>query len=67
MLPYIKSGQEVTVQSFPFYQVDDIVLCEVNGKAYLHFVKSRDRHRYQIGNAKGFINGWTSNVYGKVI
>lgn len=67
MMPYIQSGQEVTVKSFPTYEKGDIVLCTVMGRQYLHFVKAVGNGTYQIGNARGFINGWTSKVYGKVV
>ena len=37
MAPRIESGQLCTVEPV---DVDDIVLCKVNGNEYLHFVKA---------------------------
>ncbi len=57
----IESGQLVTVSpitSSP--NVDDIVLCKVNGAQYLHLVKAIQGDRFQIGNNRGRINGWIS-------
>jgi hypothetical protein len=64
----IESGQLVTV--VPLFdrepRVGDIVLCEVNGAQYLHLVKAISGDRFQIGNNRGRINGWTSrrNIFG---
>lgn len=76
MVPLIRSGELVTVEKFDnTYKAwknlkrGDIVLCKVNGKQYLHLVLSvdADMDRAQIGNNKGHVNGWTYNIYGKVI
>jgi hypothetical protein len=47
-------------------QVGDIVLCRVNGTQYLHLVKAVSGERFQIGNNRGRINGWTArrNIFG---
>lgn len=71
MTPLINSGQEVTVCRLkPGEPVDvgDIVLARVNGKVYLHKVTAIDRHRVQISNNHGHINGWTSRakVFGRM-
>ena len=51
--------------------VDDIVLCKVKGREYVHLIKnikvSGTKKLYLIGNNKGGINGWTGNIFGKVI
>lgn len=39
-------------------QVGDIVLCKVAGNEYLHLIKVIQGQRFQIGNNRGFINGW---------
>ncbi len=39
---------------------NDIVLCRVKGKEYLHLVLGVKHDEYQIGNNHGFVNGWTS-------
>lgn len=70
MIPLIKSGQEhkLTPAKWEDVNVGDIVYCKVNGKFYTHLVKAKDEQRgVQIGNNKGNINGWTKQVYGKVI
>ena len=47
----------------------DIVLCKVRGTEYLHFVKSVQDARYQIGNNRGHINGWIgpSSIFGRLV
>lgn len=64
----IESGQLVTVVPLAdrMPRVDDIVLCTVNGTQYLHLVKAVSGERFQIGNNRGRINGWTSlrNIFG---
>jgi hypothetical protein len=66
----VESGQLVTVAPIENHKlaVGDIVLCKVNGIQYLHLVKAISGDRFQIGNNKGRINGWTSrrNVFGVV-
>jgi SOS-response transcriptional repressor LexA len=65
----VESGQLCTVNPTNEIEIGDIVLCKVNGKQFLHLVKAIQGNRIQIGNNKGFINGWTSRncVYGKLI
>lgn len=66
----IESGQLVTVVPIALgdFKVGDAVLCKVQGRQYLHLVKAFRGDQVQIGNNKGYINGWTSifNVFGKV-
>ena len=66
----IDSGQLVTVEPVKnaVIEVGTIVLCKVNGVQYLHLVKAASGDRYQIGNNRGRINGWTSrrNIFGVV-
>lgn len=65
----IESGQLCTVEPVvpASLQVGDIVLCKVNGKQYLHFVKAIQGNRFQIGNNRGRINGWVgeNGIFGK--
>lgn len=59
----IESGQLVTVSpDTNGLEVGDIVLCRVKGQEYLHLIKAIDGSRYQIGNNKGGINGWTNKT-----
>lgn len=64
----IESGQLVTVQPVgnTLLKKGDIVLCKVNGRHYLHLIKSIKFNRYLIGNNKGGVNGWIdkSNIFG---
>lgn len=69
----VNDGQLVTVVGpahfcFKDLEVGDVVLCKVNGRQFLHLVKAIGADgRYQIGNNKGHINGWTNQIYGVVI
>jgi len=66
----VESGQMVTVEPVGdmTIKVGAIVLCKVNGVQYLHLVKAISGDRFQIGNNRGRINGWTSrrNIFGLV-
>jgi phage repressor protein C with HTH and peptisase S24 domain len=63
----INDGQLVTVSPNVYPAVGDAVLCKVNGNVYVHLVKAIDSDgRFQIGNNKGHINGWTKTIYGLV-
>ncbi len=71
MVGLISSGQLVTVMPATpkGIEVGAIVLCKVGGAQYLHKVTAQGSDgRWQIGNNKGHINGWTleSNIYGIV-
>ncbi len=66
----IESGNLVTVApigNMAAISPGAIVLCKVNGKEYLHLVKAVRGEQFQIGNAKGHINGWTRSLFGVVI
>jgi hypothetical protein len=49
--------------------IGDIVLCTVAGHQYLHLVKAIEPGRFQIGNNRGFINGWIGpeDLHGRCI
>jgi len=65
----INDGDLVTVVPCNAEEVtiDDVVLCRVRGCDYLHIVKAVRPRQVLIGNNKGKINGWTSQVYGRVV
>lgn len=68
----IESGQLCTVAPIADYaelRKGDIVLCKVGGSEYLHLLKAIQGTRFQIGNNRGRINGWTSanSIFGKLI
>lgn len=71
MVPLIKSRQEHKIEPISSWEdcnVDDIVYCKVKGNYYTHLVKAKDDTKgLLIGNNKGGINGWTKQVYGRVI
>jgi len=70
MLPILKSRQPVRLNPTTWQEceVDDIVLCKVNGCIFTHLVKAKNGKRgLLIGNNHGHINGWTKTVYGKVV
>jgi hypothetical protein len=71
MVPKINSGQLCTVApaDTATLVVGDIVLCKVKGAEYLHLVKAIQDGRFQIGNNRGFINGWVGahSIYGRLV
>ncbi len=69
MSPLIKSGQDHKLAPVKLEDVSvgDIVYCKVKSSYYTHLVKGKGERGVLIGNNKGGINGWTKNVYGKVI
>ena len=70
MFPIIKSGQDhkLVPAKLDEVEVDDIVFCKVKGHFYTHLVKAKNEARgCLIGNNRGGINGWTKQIYGKVI
>ena len=77
MLPILKSGSLLTfeVSDTGLYHVGDIVFCKVRGR-YIDahkIIKVRPLPRgsigieYLIANNKGHENGWTTQVYGRVV
>ena len=55
-----KEGEKVN-----FLEVGDIVICMVKGRLLLHKITDiTSDYRYQIGNNKGYINGYASAIYG---
>ena len=68
MKPKINSGDLITVSpDISDISKGDIVFCKVKGKYYVHLIKAVSKNRFQIGNNHGRVNGWTKQVYGKVI
>jgi hypothetical protein len=67
----IDSGSLVTVEPLGERdaEVDEAVLCRVNGKVYLHLVKAKHGGHYLIGNNVGRDNGWCLRpcIYGRVV
>lgn len=70
MLPILKSNQEHILEpaTWENCEVGDIVYCKVNGYYITHLVKAKNENKgLLIANNKGRVNGWTKNVYGKII
>lgn len=74
MTPILASGQPVIcipVKEDTLLEKNDIVLCKVNGKYYLHKISSikGNGKLYQISNNHGHVNGTISrrNIFGKVV
>jgi len=70
MAPKIKSGQKhvLAPATWESVMVGDIVYCKVNGRYYTHLVRGTNKTRgCLIGNMRGNTNGYTKQVYGKVI
>lgn len=70
MLPILKSRQPVKIEpaTWETVEVGDIVYCKVRGNCYTHLVKQKDKNKgCLIGNNHGHLNGWTKQIYGKVI
>lgn len=70
MVPLIKSGQKHKLISITWKDanVGDIIYCKVRGNFYTHLVKAiNDDKGCLIGNNRGGINGWTKQVFGKVV
>lgn len=73
MIPKIRSRQLATVEpvALEAIAIGDVVLCRVGGNEYLHNVLALEspggKLRFQIGNNRGFVNGWTSSVFGRLV
>ena len=70
MLPLIKSKQPVKLVPASWEEIipGDIVYCKCKGNLYTHLVQAIDPVKgCLISNNKGRVNGWTKNVYGKVV
>jgi len=70
MLPILKSKQPVKLEPITWEECEtgDIVYCRVRGNFYTHLVKGKNLKRgVLIGNNHGHLNGWTRQVFGRVI
>jgi hypothetical protein len=70
MLPILKSKQSVILEPTEWDKVEvgDIVYVKVHGHFYTHLVKAVDPKKgCLICNNKGRVNGWSKQIYGKVI
>jgi len=69
MKPKIKSGSTLTYQKADVYEVGDVVFCKVKSKIIeAHLITQVDgTGRYMISNNHGHQNGWTRQIYAKVV
>lgn len=69
MEPLIEPGSLATFRKTDDYQVGDVVLAKVKGNWCVHKIAKTDegKGRFMIANNHGHENGWTRNVYGRVI
>lgn len=74
MSPRIENRARLTlvpVSDHSVIEIGDVVFCKVNGNYYFHLVKSKkhikEKWMFLIGNNHGHDNGWTSQVFGKVL
>ena len=73
MTPILKSGQSVIcvpVNKETILHKNDIVLCKVKGKYYLHKISAiKNGVSYQISNNHGHVNGTIgkNNIFGVVV
>lgn len=73
MTPILKSGQTVIckpVTDETVLKKNDIVMCKVKGKYYLHKISAiKNGVSYQISNNHGHVNGTIgrNNIYGVVV
>lgn len=68
MTPILKSGSTLLFKKFDKYKVGDIVFCKVRGRWIDSHKITKISHRgYMISNNHGWDNGWTKQVYGKMI
>lgn len=68
MDPIIRHRQFVRIEPATAEpEVGDVVLAKVRGRWLLHKIGAKRDGQYRIENARGRVNGWTSQVLGRVI
>ena len=69
MVPLIHSKQKhkLAPADFDSVKVGDIVFCRIGRKFFTHLVTAKGEKGCQISNNHGYVNGWTKNIFGKVI
>ena len=68
MVPIFKSGATLRFQRCDSYEIGDCVFCKVKGRFIdAHKITKKSERGYMIANNHGHENGWTKQVYGKVI
>ena len=63
-----KTSVKMTYVKQADYQVGDIVFCKVKGRWIdAHLVTRKSEQGYLISNNHGWDNGWTRNIFGRVV
>ncbi len=69
MRPILESGSLLTFERRSTYDIGDIVFCKVKGR-YIDahkITKIDSQGRYLISNNHNYDNGWTRQIFGKVV
>lgn len=68
MLPLIKSGSTLKYRVQESYEIGDVVFCKVRGR-YIdaHKITAISGNKYLISNNRGHDNGWTRQIFAKVV
>ncbi len=69
MKPILESGSFLVFEKRTTYEIGDIVFCKVRGR-YIDahkITKIDSQGRYLISNNHGHDNGWTTQIFGKVV
>lgn len=70
MSPRIKHRQPVRLAPCTWEEaaIGDAVYCKVRGRFYTHLVGAKcEKRGCRIENLRGHVNGWTKQVFGKVV
>jgi len=70
MVPIIRHNQKHSLAPCKYDDVcvGDVVFCRVRGSYMTHKVTAVNCKRgVQISNNRGHVNGWTKNVFGRVV
>ena len=63
-----KTNVKMTYKKQDTYEVGDIVFCKVKGRWIdAHLVTKKSEQGFLISNNHGHDNGWTRNIFGRVI
>lgn len=70
MTPRIRSGEAIVmapVKSLKKLRKGEVVLAKVNGRIYLHKITAIRNGQFRISSNRGYVNGWTSTIYGRML
>lgn len=68
MKPLIESGSNLTFRATDDYTINDVVMTKVKGRWMTHKItKIAADGRYMISNNHGHDNGWTRQIFARVI